>query len=87
MAHVVPQYIRDGEPMKKASCDMVAFKDGEENILFVVGGFSGTPSFRQPGADYKYHYANITVRCNEQHMFTLSCSRNECKYMQVCTVQ
>ena len=71
-AMLSPTTSEDGAPMKKAFCDMVAFKDGEENMLFVVGGFGGTPSFRQPGADYKCHYADVTVRCNEQHMFTLN---------------
>ena len=59
--------------MKKADCDMVAFKDGEEDILFVVGGNGTTPSFRQPGAQYQ-KVTDILVRCNEQHMFKLSTS-------------
>ena len=62
---------KDGAPMKKANCDMVAFKDGEEAILFVVGGYGTTPSSRQPGAQYE-KVTDVRVRCNEQHMFTLS---------------
>ena len=73
-AMLYPTTSEDDAPMKKAFCDMVAFKDGEDNMLFVVGGFGGTPSFRQSGAEYKQHYAGVTVRCNEQHMFTLSTS-------------
>ena len=73
-AMLSPTTSEDGVPMKKAFCDMVAFKDGEENILFVIGGFVGTPSFCQPGAQYVDHYAGFTVRCNEQHMFALSTS-------------
>ena len=68
-----PTTSEDGAPMKKACCGMVAFKDGEEDILFVVGGTGTTPSSRQPGAQYK-KVTDILVRCNEQHMFTLSTS-------------
>ena len=68
-----PTTSEDGAPMKKAYCGMVAFKDGEEDILFVVGGYGTTPSSRQPGAQYMKLYGNI-VWCNEQHMFTLSTS-------------
>ena len=32
---------------------MVAFRDGEEDILCVVAGWGPTPSYRQPGAQYK----------------------------------
>ena len=66
-----PTTSEDGAPMKKANCGMVAFKDGEKNILFVVGGYGTTPSSRQPGAQYEKH-TGVHVRCNEQHMFTLS---------------
>ena len=69
-----PTTSEDGAPMKKAYCGMVAFKDGEEDILFVVGGFGTTPSSRQPGAQYEKMSRNI-VNCNEQHMFTLSTSK------------
>ena len=62
-------------PMRKSNCGTVAFKDGEEDILYIVAGYGPTPSYRQPGAQYK---ANSTVRdrvyCNEQHMFSLSTS-------------
>ena len=63
-----------GAPMKKAYCGMVAFKDGEEDILHVVAGWGPTPSYRQPGAQYEA--ATIDrVRCNEHHMFSLSTSK------------
>ena len=55
-------------PMKKYYCGMMAFKDGEEDFLFVVGGMGSTPSSRQPGAKYENN------RTNEQHMFSLSTS-------------
>ena len=52
---------------------MVAFRDGEEDILCVVAGYGPTPSYRQPGAQYEAdgddHY-----ECNEHHMFSLSTS-------------
>ena len=68
-----PTTSEDGAPMKKAHCGMVAFKDWEEDILFVVGGGGTTPSYRQPGAQYEKD-TDVYVRCNEQHMFTLSTS-------------
>ena len=60
-------------PMKKAYCGMVAFKDGKEDILFVVGGLGTTPSSRQPGAQYE-KFNDVLFVCNEQHMFTLNTS-------------
>ena len=74
MGNVISHHIRGWGTDEESLYDMVAFKNGEENILFVVGGFGGTPSFHQPGAQYKCHYAGVAVRCNEQHMFTLSTS-------------
>ena len=68
-----PTTSEDGAPMKKAYCDMVAFKDEQEDILFVVGGIGTTPSSCQPGAQYQ-RVSNVIFRCNEQHMFTLSTS-------------
>ena len=52
---------------------MVAFKDGDKDILFVVGGIGTTLSSRQPGAQYE-KVTDVHVKCNEQHMFTLSTS-------------
>ena len=62
-------------PRKKGYCGMMAFKDGEEDILFVAGGIGITPSSHQPGAQYE-KLTDVRVRCNEQHMFTLSTSEN-----------
>ena len=59
-------------PMRKGRCGTVAFKDGEEDILYVVAGNGPTPSYRQPGAQYEA--AGDRVSCNEQHMFSLSTS-------------
>ena len=74
-AMLYPTTSEDGAPMKKAFCDMVKFKDGEENILFVVGGFGCTSlSHHQPGVQYERFY-NDMFRCNEQHIFTLSKSK------------
>ena len=53
-------------PMRKRGSGMVAFKDGEEDILCVVAGWGPTPSHHQPRAQYK------ADRCNEHHMFRLS---------------
>ena len=64
----------EGEaPMRKGRCGIVAFKDGEENILYIVAGFGPTPSHRQPGAQYVAATSD-RVRCNEHHMFSLSTS-------------
>ena len=68
-----PTTSEDEAPMKKARCGMVAFKDGEEEILFVVGGIGTTPLSHQPGAQYE-KMTDVYVKCNEQHMFTLSTS-------------
>ena len=48
-----PTTSEGGAPMRKCDCGMVAFKDGEEDILYVVAGFGPTPSYRQPGAQYE----------------------------------
>ena len=60
-----------GAPMKKGYCGMVAFKDGEEDILCVLAGLGPAPSYRQPGAQYET-MSNDHVRCNEHHMFSLT---------------
>ena len=62
-----------GAPMRKGYCGTVAFKDGEEDILYVVAGYGYTPSYRQPGAQYET-FRRDRVICNEQHMFSLSTS-------------
>ena len=59
--------------MRKMCSGMVAFRDGEEDILCVVAGYGLTPSHRQPGAQYKTDHGS-TSWCNEQHMFSLSTS-------------
>ena len=59
-------------PMKKRYCGMMAFKNGEEDFLFVVGGEGPTPSSCQPGAQYKKITSHLLT--NEQHMFSLSTS-------------
>ena len=67
-----PTTSEGGAPMKKCYCGTVPFKDGEEDILYIVAGFGPTPSHRQPGAQYKATGSNVL--CNEQHMFSLSSS-------------
>ena len=70
-----PTTSEGGAPMRKSYCDTVAFKDGEEDILYVAAGFGPTPSYRQPGAQYEAALGfNDRVVCNEQHMFSLSTS-------------
>ena len=68
-----PSTSESGTPMRKMESGMVAFRDGEEDILCVVAGcVDRTPSNRQPGAQYEVgpHF----TMCNEQHMFSLSTS-------------
>ena len=68
-----PTTSEGGAPMRKCDSGTVAFKDGEEDILYVVAGRGPTPSYHQPGAQYEA--AGIDrVRCNEHHMFSLCTS-------------
>ena len=63
-----------GEPMQKQWCGMVQFSDGEEDLLYVVGGYGhAAPSSPQHGAQYQPVYGG-GVRTNEQHIFSLSTS-------------
>ena len=62
---------------------MVAFRDGEEDILCVVAGYGLTPSHCQPGAQYKTGHAGSTSWCNEQHMFSLSSSEYNHNYLSM----
>ena len=61
-------------PMQKAYSGMVHFAEGEEHLLFVVGGYGHTgPSLPHLGAQY-YHLPPGYVRTNEQNIFSLSTS-------------
>ena len=69
-----PTTSEGGAPMRKSDCGTVAFKDGEEDILYVVAGRGLTqPSYGQPGAQYEVAGSEF-VRCSEHHMFSLSTS-------------
>ena len=68
-----PSTSESGAPMMTSSSGMVAFRDGEEDILCVVAGYGPAPSYRQPGAKYGGAGVGYT-RCNEHHMFSLSTS-------------
>ena len=69
-------------PMRKSDSGMVAFRDGEEDILCVVAGYSTlTPSHRQPGAQYITDY--FSTRCNEQHMFSLNTSEYNTSILKI----
>ena len=69
-----PTTSEGGAPMRKGCCGTVAFKDREEDILYIVAGYGPTPSYHQPGAQYKGSTTRDSVYCNEQHMFSLSTS-------------
>ena len=68
-----PTTSEGGAPMRKTGCGMITFKNGEEDILYIVAGYGPTPSYHQPGAQYK-GVTGVNFRCNEQHMFSLSTS-------------
>ena len=70
-----PTTSEGGAPMRKAYCGgIIPFKDREEgDILYIVAGYGPNPSHRQPGAQYEAADSG-RVRCNEQHMFSLSTS-------------
>ena len=70
---LAPSTTEDGAPMKKYHCGMVHFTDGEEDLLYVVGGLGHTvPSSPQHGALYQLKYGGILT--NEQHIISLSTS-------------
>ena len=70
---LAPSTTEDGAPMQKESCGMVLFTDGEEDLLYVVGGNGHpVPSSQQHGAQYQSVYGG--VRTNEQHIFSMSTS-------------
>ena len=68
-----PTTSEGGAPMRKRNRGIMEFKDGEENILYIVAGYGPTSSYYQPGAQYEA-ITNDRVICNEQHMFSLSTS-------------
>lgn len=68
-----PTTSADEAPIKKSTPGMVAFSDGEEDVLFVVGGWSVISSSTQPGSECE-KAVDPFFSCNEQHMFTLSTS-------------
>ena len=71
---LAPSTTEDGAPMQKAWCGMVHFTDGEEDLLYVVGGNGhAVPSSPQHGAQYQEPlYGGVCT--NEQHIFSLSTS-------------
>ena len=74
---LAPSTTEDGAPMQKYWCGMVHFTDGEEDLLYVVGGWGpAVPSSPQHGAQYQKPYGGIGggVCTNEQHIFSLSTS-------------
>ena len=70
---LAPSTAEGGAPMQKYHCGMVHFTDGEEDLLYVVGGRGhAVPSSPQHGAQYQS--AGYGVYTNEQHIFSLSTS-------------
>ena len=71
---LAPSTTEGGAPMQKRFCGIVHFTDGEEDLLYVVGGRGhSVPSSPQHGAQYQ-QYLNGSVITNEQHIFSLSTS-------------
>ena len=72
---LAPSTTEDGAPMQKQWCGMVHFTDGEEDLLYVVGGWGhAVPSSPQHGAQYQETLYGDGVYTNEQHIFSLSSS-------------
>ena len=72
---LAPSTTEGGAPMQKQTCGMVHFTDGEEDLLYVVGGYGhAAPSSPQHGAQYQPAYGSGNVHTNEQHIFSLSTS-------------
>ena len=73
---LAPSTTEGGAPMQKYCCGMVHFTYGEEDLLYVVGGWGhAAPSLPQRGAQYQpTGYDSGDVRTNEQHIFSLSTS-------------
>ena len=70
---LAPSTTESGTPMQKQWCGMAHFTDGEEDLLYVVGGWGHpVPSSPQHGAQYQQ--GGSGVRTNEQHIFSLSTS-------------
>ena len=61
-------------PMLKSNSGMVHFTEGEEQLLFVIGGYGhAIPTFPPLGAQY-YQLPHGYVRTNEENIFSLSTS-------------
>ena len=72
---LAPSITKIGAPIQKHHCGMVHFTDGEEDLLYVVGGWGpAVPSSPQHGAQYQ-PTSRGNVRTNEQHIFSLSTSK------------
>ena len=72
---LAPSTTTGGAPMKKHHCGMAHFTDGEEDLLYAVGGWGpAVPSSPQHGAQYQPTSPAGNVRTNEQHIFSLSTS-------------
>ena len=70
---LAPTTTEGGAPMQKRWCGMVHFTDGEEDLLYVVGGRGpAVPSSPQHGAQYQERGGGVCT--NEQHIFSLSTS-------------
>ena len=71
---VTPSASERGKPMRKSDGGMVYFNNGEEDLLYVVGGYGhAVPTAPQRGAQYTKR--NPFVLTNEQHIFSLSSSK------------
>ena len=71
-------------PMQKDRCGMVHFTDGEEDLLYVVGGRGhAVPSSQQHGAQY-YQSVFGDVLTNEQQIFSLSTSESYLLLLLTC---
>ena len=80
---LAPTTSDEDTPMKKSACGMVAFKELDEDILFVVGGWGSVVAAGRQKGPWRYETKSNLPATNEQHMFSLSTSK--CLLILLCT--
>ena len=62
-------------PIRKNRCGMIHLTDGEEHLLYVVGGYGpAAPLLPQHKAQYQQYFGGMLT--NEQHIFSLFSSEH-----------
>ena len=69
---LAPSTTEGGAPMQKKWCGMVHFTDGEEDLLYVVGGRGhAVPSSPQHGAQYQELIGGVVYTNDQQQFFSV----------------